>query len=434
MSTVNARYVAAVLATVGFMAAAVAGTAAPVNAAPAQAVPAHGAPAQAAPADQNCAAPGRDFKQVPWAQQVLAPERVTPFSRGANVKVAVLDSGVDGNHPQLSGRVDQGFDAVASKGRADDDCIGTGTQVAGVIAAKQVTSIGFFGLAPGATIVPVRVIAKQAFGSPQVDAAVLARGIDWAVTHGVDVIDVSVACYVNDPAVRTSVANALANGVVVVAAVGDQAKGNPANPTPYPAAYDGVLGVGAVDATITRWPASQVGSYVDLVAPGVAVTTLQRGGGIATEVDGTGVASGFVAATAALVRAKQGKLQPATVSRVLRATATPAALGPNSPEYGRGLVNPYAAVNEHVATDPPAALPALVRPGPEPPSVWTRTRGPAMVGTAGAVLVVLAVLGIAAALPRGRRRFWRPAIAPLPPSPEEPEEPSPPIPLFADER
>src|SRR5215470_393101 len=91
--------------------------------------------AVAAPAD-NCAQPGQDYTPVPWQQQALAPERAWPFSRGSGVTVAVLSTGVDANQAQLRGRVSPGFDAATGSGTAADDCLGNGTQVAGVIAAQ----------------------------------------------------------------------------------------------------------------------------------------------------------------------------------------------------------------------------------------------------------------------------------------------------------
>jgi hypothetical protein len=291
--------------------------------------------------------------------------------------------------------------------------------------------VGFVGLAPGVTIVPVRVLATGGFGPPPVDPAALARGINWAADHNVDVIDVSLVTYSDDQAVGAAVANALAKGTIVVAAVGDLGDTNGGNQTPYPAAYDGVIGVGAIDQAGNRWPGSQHGPYVDLVAPGAAVPTAQRGGGM-TEASGTGVASGFVAAAAALTRAKRGGLTVSQVRRLLTATATPAPLGADSPEYGHGVVNPYGAVNDQTTNGSPAPLPALVRPASEQASAWARSRDLALAGAAGAVLVVLAVLGVAVALPRGRRRFWRPALAALPKAPAEPEEPGPPAPLFGE--
>ena len=115
------------------------------------AVPAHAIAAQ-------CAEPGQAIAAVPWAQRLLAPERVWPFARGSAVTVAVLGSGVDAKHPQLAGRVLRGYDAITRRAGADSDCLGLGTQAAGVIAAQPTRAVGFVGVAPGVSVLPVRVV------------------------------------------------------------------------------------------------------------------------------------------------------------------------------------------------------------------------------------------------------------------------------------
>ncbi|BCJ68650.1 S8 family serine peptidase [Polymorphospora rubra] len=390
------------------------------------AVPVPAAPPPVARAPQNCAEPGQPVTEVPWAQLALTPERVWPFTTGAGTTVAVLSSGVDAGHPQLRGRVAAGLDAVAGSGPADDDCLGLGTQVAGLIAARQTDSQGFAGLAPGARILPVRVLDDAGFGRPQVDPAVLARGIGWAVDQRVAVIAVPIPVYEDAAAVRAAVTRAVQAGIVVVAAAGDEGGADAANPTPFPAGYEGVLGVGAIGPTGARWDDSQHGPYVDLVAPGDQILTLQRGSGL-TGASGTGLATGFVAATAALVRNKRGALDPGQIERLILGTAVPAPAGPG---FGRGIVNPYAAVNDMLAGGGPAALPGLTPSEPVTDAAWLRSRDVAVVGALGAVLLVVLVWAGAVALPRARRRSWRAAVAPPTPRGGEPVEPGPPIQLF----
>jgi subtilisin family serine protease len=370
-----------------------------------------------------CAEPGPEFKSVPWQQQMLAPSRVWPLTRGGGITVAVLDSGVDAAHPRLAGRVAAGFDALAGSGAANTDCLGSGTQVAGVIAGSPNNSSGFAGVAPGVTILPVRVITQRPTQGQTVSPAVLARAITYAVEQKADVIDVSVPTYIDDAAVRAAVAAALAKQIVVVAAVGDLGAVSGANPPPYPASYPGVLGVGAIDENGVRLQSSQYGRFVDLVAPGAAVWTLQRGGGMVA-VDGTGVASGFVSATAALVRARGGT----NVIQQLVATATPA--GGLPIEYGRGIVNPEAAVSDHVVNTAPRSLPTVGGPSPAGASVWARSRRWALIGTGIAVGAMLVVFTVAVALPRARRRRWRATEAAAPRKRSEPDEPGPPVLLF----
>lgn len=388
-----------------------------------------GGPIAVARAAPQCEDPGQPFQGTPWHQRTLAPERIWPFTQGGSQIVAVLDSGVDAGHPQLEGRVLAGFDAVRNGGAADTDCFGTGTQVAGVIAALRVEGTGFSGLAPGARILPVRVVPEDGLNQP-VSPQVLARGITAAVNRGADVIVVSVAINTDSAAVQAAVERARERNVPVVASVGDQGDAPGGGPPPYPASYDGVIGVGAIDQNGVRWSNSQVGGYVDLVAPGAQVVTLQREGGM-TVVNGTGVAAGFVGATAALIRARRPDLDPSQVADALRDTAIG---GMRGTEYGSGVVNPYEAVHDEPGEASPASLPAMARPSTEEPAAWVRARNLAMTGAGVAVLAVLVVLCVAVALPRGRRRFWRPAVAAEPRDRPEEDEPAPPALLFDEQR
>jgi type VII secretion-associated serine protease mycosin len=384
-------------------------------------------PAAAAPVGQRCAEPGPTVTEVPWAQRMLGPERVRSFTRGGGQVVAVLDSGVDGQHPQLKGRVLEGFDAVAGSGPANTDCLGGGTQIAGVIGAGQTESAGFIGLASNVTILPIRVVAEQFGSATGAEPQVLARGINEAVAREADVIVVSTITYKDSPLLQGAVTDALSQGVVVVAPVGDLGDEQGEIPVPYPAGYDGVIGVGAIRESGVLWNESQRGEYVDVVAPGEKVVTLSRAGGMAV-ASGTSVAAGFVGAAAALVKARRGDLKgQGGIGRQLERTAVPA---PGGDGYGSGLIDPYAAVTARLADVSAAPLPDLPAPATGESGAWARARELAMIGTGIAVAAVLIVLVMAVVMPRGRRRFWRAAVAPAPKQETEPEEPGPPVQLF----
>jgi type VII secretion-associated serine protease mycosin len=385
------------------------------------------APAAARGVRTDCADPGERYQPVSWSQRLLAPERVWPFSRGTDITVAVISSGVDANHAQLRGRVDPGFDAVTGQGSADTDCLGLGTQAAGMIAARATAGVGFVGLAPNARILPVRVLAPASFGAAEVDPAVLARGITWAADNGAEIIDIAVAIHEDDPGVREAVAHAVFLGIPVIAAVGDLTNGQGSGVTSYPAAYPNVVGVGAIDENGRRWEGSPSGDFVDLVAPGAGVVTLQRVRGVVRDASGTGIASAAVAGTAALVRSRRGDLRASEIAKRMFATATPA---PPGPDYGHGIVNPYAAVTDSLAGVDRTPLPTLVRPDDQADTAWRQARTVGLIGTVVAALLVLAVLAVAAAIPRGRRRFWRAGLAARPPVRPEPSEPGPPVQLF----
>ncbi|HEX5543700.1 MAG TPA: type VII secretion-associated serine protease mycosin [Micromonospora sp.] len=370
--------------------------------------------AAAAPTCDNRPAPAAPVTEVPWPQQRYAPERLAPLATGAGVTVAVIDSGVDPHHPQLRGRIAPGADLLDG-GDGTRDCAEHGTAVASIIVAAVREEIGFRGLAPQARILPVRVTEQQVIegrrSGREGTAADFAYAIRWAVDHGADVLNLSVVLYKDDPAVRSAIAYALARDRVVVAAVGNLHENG--DPTPYPAAYDGVLGVGAIRADGVRSPFSQVGPYVDVMAPGADVLAAVPGRGHKPQ-SGTSYAVPFVAATAALVREYRPELSAAEVTRQIIATADPAIDGGRSDAYGHGIVSPYRALTDTAASG--AWKPALELSAPQPDAATLaeqarRARAREMswwLAGAGGGAAGVAVL-VAMVLPRGARRRWRPA-------------------------
>ncbi|MER7455612.1 type VII secretion-associated serine protease mycosin [Micromonospora sp. NPDC126480] len=372
-------------------------------------VPAHAAPRCATPL-----APARPITTVPWPQQRYAPERLAPLATGAGVTVAVVDSGVDHTHPQLAGRVATGTDLLDRGGDGTRDCAGHGTGVASIIAAARQDGVAFHGLAPDARILPVRVSEQQVVDGRESGRTVSARdfagAIRWAVDNGADVLNLSVVLYRDDPAVRAAVGHALARDVIVVAAAGNLHDSG--DPRPYPAAYDGVLGVGAIGADGVRSSFSQTGPYVDLVAPGGDVVTAAPGRGH-HRAEGTSYAVPFVAATAALLRQYRPELDGAEVAERILATTDPA---PGA-GYGAGVLNPYRALTESgggsVRARPAAAL---LDDRDDPARLAERARRDSardqalLVAGVGSAVVTAAVL-LAVVLPHGVRRRWRPPDA-----------------------
>ncbi|MEU7981269.1 type VII secretion-associated serine protease mycosin [Micromonospora sp. NPDC049081] len=373
-------------------------------------------PAHAAPACATAPAPARPVAALPWPQRRYAPERIAPLATGTGVTVAVIDSGVDRRHPQLRGRVLDGADFLDPGVDGTRDCAGHGTGVASIIAAGEGAGVAFRGLAPGSRILPVRVSEQQVVEGREsgrtVSAADFARAVRWAVDHDADVLNLSVVLYADNPAVRDAIDYAVRRDVVVVAAAGNLHDGG--DPLPYPAAYDGVLGVGAITPAGTRTSFSQVGTYVDLVAPGSEVLMAAPGQGH-QRAEGTSYAAPFVAATAALLRQYRPELSAAEVTRRIVGTTDPAPGGRRG-GYGAGVLNPYRAVVETGTGPGPAARSTLALPAERAdPALLARqhrraaTRDRALLvatvtGGALAVAVLLAVV-----LPRGGRRRWHPA-------------------------
>jgi membrane-anchored mycosin MYCP len=392
-------------------------------------------PAPAAYAEHVCDGPlpaGRALPGVPFAGRLYAPAALAPLATGAGVRVAVIDSGVDAEVAVLRGRVAAGADFLHHDPDGRQDCVGHGTEVASLIAGRPGRDPGFQGLAPGATIVPVRVSEEEdeqggGTSGDRVSFGDFADAIDWAVDQGrADVINLSLVTTEGDTPVRAAVARAIAKGVVVVAAAGNHGGPDDSNPTPFPAAYPGVIGVGALTADGVRAPYSQHGGYVDVVAAGDRITAALPGGGLKVD-SGTSFAAPFVAATAALIRQRFPEATPAEVARRIEATTDPApggavSAGPGgdparNPEYGFGLLNPYRALTETLGpASAGAAAPEMMEPL-DPAAVARAARRAGAqrssmlmaVGGLGAVLVIGAA---AVVLRRGRGRGWRPAAAP----------------------
>jgi len=246
-------------------------------------------------------ASGDPLRDRQWGLDAVA----TVDRPGDGVTVAVIDSGVDADQPDLAGRVEPGIDLVDGDDVADDG-YGHGTHVAGIIAAESDNGIGMAGIAPGARILPVRVLDDEGNG----DYRRTAEGIRWAVDHGAQVLNLSVTLAHDDERVREAVAYAREHNVVMVAAAGNRrCPEHGTNDTVYPAAYPGVLGVGAAGESGQVAGFSSCGPWVDLVAPGVGIISITSAQARADEcrgndgwclLTGTSEAVPFVAAAAAL--------------------------------------------------------------------------------------------------------------------------------------
>ena len=359
------------------------------------------------------------YSAIPWAQQLLDPRRVWPLTDGSRETVAVVDSGVDTGNPALAGgQVQDGHNLVAGGTGASAllDCADHGTGVAGIIAGRPVPGSGFTGLAPGASVLAVKV-ADQA---GDIHFATIAAGITKAVDAGASVVNVSIEATSPDPDLEAAVRYAAQRDVVIVAAAGNENSANvvTGNPKIYPASYDAaypnVLAVGAIDSKGERASFSETATPVSVVAPGVDIVAPGAGGtGAASLVDksGTSFAAPFVAATAALVRAHDTHLSAAEVVHRIEVTADHPAGSLPDPAFGWGTVDPYAAVTAVI----PDAGPAVGTPKPSaiavPPPVVPRKDDSARIAgitaAAGAGIVVV-VLGVATLRPSGRRRRWRP--------------------------
>jgi serine protease len=260
--------------------------------------------------------------------------------------IAVLDTGVDLDHPDLARKLLPGYDAVQHDGAPDDDS-GHGTFVAGVAAARTDNGEGIAGAAPRSRLLPVKVLDSSGNGA---DSTVI-EGIDWAVTHGADVINLSLGGPRPSAALDQAVRSAVDRGVVVVAAAGNDGTADPW----YPAASPGAIGVGATDAggDELAW-FSNAGESVDVVAPGMGIVSTTRNGGYATG-NGTSFAGPLVTGTVALVRALHPTLSAVDVAARVVGTAQDIGAQGRDPVLGRGRLDAIGAL---VGVRGPAAVPA----------------------------------------------------------------------------
>lgn len=371
-------------------------------------LPAGAQPGILRPGQECLPPPPGKITDVPWAQRQLAPQRVWPLTRGGGVTVGVVDTGVDAGSPQLAGRVQQGTDLRNPGGKpANNDCFGHGTFVAGIIAAATAGDTLFAGMAPEATILPIRVANEAKDAS----AVLLAQGIRTAVDGGARVINVSASAGGPTPELTSAVAYAAERDVLIVAASGNN--DNNSSPTPYPATDKSVLAVGAVDQEGKHAQFSLSGPHLGLAAPGVNVCSIGPGGPGQWEASGTSYAAPFVAGAAALVRAYRPKLTAAQVLHRLRATADRPPANLPSADFGWGTVNPLAAVTAVLPEEGPAG--AVVAPVPAaanfPVAPWEDRASTLLVtlGLIGAVVIVVAVGFAVVVVPAGRRRRWSPA-------------------------
>jgi subtilisin family serine protease len=271
-----------------------------------------------------------------WGLDAIGVAAAWAVTRGAGVVVAVVDTGV-ATTPDLAGRLLPGWNVIARSDDAVDDN-GHGTHVAGTVAEVEGNGLAESGVAPEASILPVKVLDATGSGS-DVDVA---AGIVWAADHGARIVNLSLGGSEPSTVLADAVAYARGKGVLIVAAAG-----NDGGTVGVPARLAGVLAVGAVDSGGVRAPFSAGGRALDLVAPGVDILqqTLDGVGGYADRSwSGTSMASPHVAGVAALALAA-GRATTATgVSRLLTRTARDLGVPGRDVAYGAGLVRADAAL------------------------------------------------------------------------------------------
>ncbi|GAA0967113.1 type VII secretion-associated serine protease mycosin [Actinocorallia libanotica] len=369
------------------------------------------------------AAHADQIRDMQWIHQNLRIAKAWKFSRGAGVTVAVLDTGVDPTHPDLKGRVVTGPDYTGRSTPTSSKYWALhGTAMAGIIAGRghgANRGDGVMGVAPGAKILSLKVTwenkdparEKKKFLDLNKDA--MAKGIRHAVDNGAKVINMSLgggkADYTGSRTEQEAIDYAASKGVVVIASMGnDGAEENRRN---FPAAYDNVIAVGAVDKSFKHWKSSNHNAWISVAAPGVGIVTTQPDNSYATD-DGTSASAAIVTGVAALIRSRYPGLTPAQVKEALERGTTHKPASGRDDLVGAGVVNAWKALTaahriavkadsvilspaEQAATDPtadPPPLPARTAPNASVTKAGTADDDAAEhdEGFSGFVIIVLA--------------------------------------------
>ncbi len=293
--------------------------------------------------------PNDPYAGYQWNLEQVNAYQAWDYADGTGAIVAVLDTGVSTGGPDGLNRVLQGYDFYY--GDSDpSDRVGHGTFVAGTIAQATNNGRGLAGMAPGASILPVKVLGDNGYG----DVSAIANGITWAADQGADVINMSLGSAYGSQTEERACQYAYDQGVVIVGASGNEF----ASQVGYPAAFDTVIAVGATRLDGSRAAYSNRGPGLELMAPGgdmskdangdgyadgVLQETLEDGSWTYTFYEGTSMATPHVAAAAALL-VSAGVHDPEEVRQVLATTATDRGAGGYDTTYGYGIINAEAAL------------------------------------------------------------------------------------------
>lgn len=274
-------------------------------------------------------------ESIDWGVQKVEAEAVWSVNKGTGIKIAVIDTGLDYGHPDLRENYIGGYD-FANKDADPADDHGHGTHVSGTI-ASALNQTGLVGVAPQAKILAVKVLDSQGLGY----ISDLISGINYAISQGAQVINLSLGTTYDSSLLEEAVDNASSHGIIIVAAAGN----NSAGPLLYPAAYSSVISVAAINQNNELASFSAVGA--ELSAPGVAITSTVPGNGYASW-SGTSMAAPHVSAAAAMLISNK----VSNVRERLRESSTDLGSPGRDSSFGYGLINLKTAFNNPDTTAP----------------------------------------------------------------------------------
>lgn len=268
---------------------------------------------------------------LPWGIDRIDAEKTWVESTGDQVKVAVIDTGIDTSHPDL--KVYGGINTINNRKSYKDDN-GHGTHVAGTIAALN-NGVGVIGVAPNAMLYSVKVLGADGSGN----LSDIIEGLDWCINNNIQVVNMSLGTSEEEDLFHEAIRHVYNAGIFIVAAAGNS--GPDDNTIAYPAKYPEVAAVAASSQFDQIAFFSSRGPEVDLVAPGVNIYSTYRNKSY-RKLSGTSMAAPHVAGTAALVLAKKGAMTPDELLNHLKETSQDLHFSPD--KQGAGLVDAYTAV------------------------------------------------------------------------------------------
>lgn len=250
---------------------------------------------------------------IPWGVDKVKAPQVWQQTTGSQIKVGVIDTGIDFKHPALRGSIIPGINLV-NKGMPPSDDNGHGTHIAGTIAASN-PSHGMIGVAPNALIAPVKAFDQH--GSAYVSDII--QAIDWCVKNDMDVINMSFGMRTRSKAMQNAVIRAFNKGIIIIASSGNESKKKSID---YPARYSHTIAVGATNTLRKIAPFSNRGIYIDIYAPGDRIVSSWVNGDY-HEMSGTSMATSHVTGAIALLIQRYPNLRPSDIKAILKRSMQP---------------------------------------------------------------------------------------------------------------
>ena len=289
--------------------------------------------------------PDDELFSLQWHHENLKMFNAWDISTGSpNVPIAILDSGIDKDHPDLQQKILPGYNFYDDTSDVTDFC-GHGTMVAGVAAAQTDNSIGVAGVAWENPIMPIKITKPDCWGS----YSAIIEGIIYAADNGAKVANISYLIF-NGEAITDAAKYMHDQGGVVVASAGNTGKFEDYEDSPY------IISVGATDVNNNIVSFSSKGPYVDFTAPGLSIYTTTNGGEYST-VSGTSFSAPIASGVIALLYSHDQTLSSPQVYEILKNSSIDSGEPGRDYEYGWGIIDPVSALSEietiNVDTIPP---------------------------------------------------------------------------------